>query len=92
MKNTTKEKNHKVLVAGKFYSAPVSVNKRFVTIRFPRKVADYFALTGKKIFWAPVNGVIQLSPSSQPHVSLSAMSVTTEQFVPHEEVINAGNE
>lgn len=85
----TKRKNG--VVVGKFHKAPITINQKYVTIRLPRSVADYFSLTGKHIFWAPVNGIIQLSPSSQPHMALSAMKVSLDQFIPQNaEVIDAG--
>lgn len=89
--NSKPTKRKSGLESGKFYTAPISVDEKFVTIKLPLAVADYFGLTGKKIFWAPVNGIIQLSPSSQPHMALSVMSVSLEQFIPHDaKVIDAG--
>lgn len=94
MSTTNDNKNAKRkrgVVAGKFYPAPISVNKKHVTIRLPRKVAEYFNLVGDTIFWAPVNGIIQLSPSSQPHMALSALNVSADQFLPHDaKVVDAG--
>ena len=71
------------LMSGKFYSAPVTVGKKFVTIKLPKKVAAYFELDKHEIFWAPVNGVIQLS-GGRPHMVIPMMSVSAEQFIPQE--------
>lgn len=75
-----KQIKRKVLAAGKFYAAPVIIGKKFITIRLPRKVAEYFELNKPEIFWSPVDGVIQLS-GSQPHMVIPMMTVTTDKFV-----------
>lgn len=79
-KNKT-ERKRKVLVSGKFYAAPVTVNKKFVTIRLPRKVAEYFELDKPEIYWAPINGVIQLS-GAQPSMVIPMLTTGANQFLP----------
>ena len=59
----------------------MDVNKKFVTVRLPVKVAEYIELNGQQIFWAPVNGVIQLS-GSRPHMVIPMMSVGLDKFIP----------
>lgn len=72
------------LMSGKFYAAPVTIGKKFVTIKLPKKVAAYFELDKPEIFWAPVNGVIQLS-GGQPHMVIPMMSVDPTKFIPQSE-------
>jgi hypothetical protein len=79
-KKTKKVCKPKIFVAGKFHSTPVTIGKKFITIRLPKKVAEYFELDKNEIFWSPVNGVIQLS-GSQPHIVIPMMSVTPDRFV-----------
>ena len=64
--------------SGKFYSAPVKIDKKTMTIELPIKVAEYFKLTKPEIYWAPVNGVIQLS-GVMPQIVIPMMA-DTEQF------------
>ena len=80
---TTKRPKHRVLVAGKFYAAPAMVGKKYLTIQLPLRVAEYFGLNRPEIFWAPVNGVIQLS-ATEPHITIPMMSVSPEKFLPQE--------
>lgn len=70
-------------MSGKFYAAPVSVSKKFVTVKLPRKVAEYFQLDKPEIYWAPVNGVIQLS-GQQPHMVIPMLTADVGQFIPQE--------
>jgi hypothetical protein len=80
---TATRRKRPVLMSGKFYAAPVTVGKKFVTIKLPKKVAEYFELDKPEIYWAPVNGVIQLS-GGQPHMVIPMMSVDTTKFIPQE--------
>lgn len=80
VKQTIKRKRN-ILPAGHFYAAPVSVGKKFVTIKLPRKVVDYLQLSKPEMYWAPINGVIQLS-SGEPHIIIPMMSVSTDKFLP----------
>ena len=70
-------------MSGKFYAAPVTIGKKFVTVKLPRKVAAYFELDKPEVFWAPVNGVIQLS-GSQPHMVIPMLTSNADQFIPQE--------
>ena len=79
-KKRAKEVKRKVLMTGRFYAAPVTIGKKFVTVKLPRKVADYFELSKPEIFWSPGDGVIQLS-GSQPHVVIPMMSVSADKFI-----------
>ena len=80
---TKTKKEHRVLVAGKFYAAPATVGQKYLTIQLPLKVAEYFGLNKPEIFWAPINGVIQLS-ASEPHITIPMMSVQADKFLPQE--------
>ena len=80
-KKTKSNKRKRSYTLGKFFSANVDVNKKFVTVRLPAKVAEYIELNGQQIFWAPVNGVIQLS-GSRPHMVIPMMSVGLDKFIP----------
>jgi hypothetical protein len=79
-KKATKSRKRKVLMSGMFHAAPVTIGKKFITIKLPKKVAEYFDLDKHEIFWSPINGVIQLS-GSQPHMVIPMMSVNTKQFI-----------
>jgi len=70
--------------SGKFYTAPVTVDDKFVTIKLPKKVADYFELDKPEIYWVPINGVIQLS-AVQPHMVIPMMSVDVRKFISQED-------
>jgi hypothetical protein len=70
----------KVLMPGKFYAAPVTVGRNFITIKFPKKVAEYFDLDKSEVFWSAIDGVIQLS-GNQPHIVIPMMSVDTSKFI-----------
>ena len=70
-------------MSGKFYAAPVTIGKKFVTVKLPRKVAAYFELDKPEVFWAPVNGVIQLS-GSQPQIVIPMLTSNSDQFIPQE--------
>ena len=80
---TKTKKEVKGMTAGKFYAAPVKVDKDFLTIQLPAKVAEYFGLERPEIYWAAVNGTIQLS-GSQPHITIPMMSVLPDNFIPQE--------
>ena len=79
-KKETKSRKRKVFTSGMFHAAPVTVGKKFITIKLPRRVAEYFDLDKHEIFWSPINGVIQLS-GNQPHMVIPMMSVNTNQFI-----------
>ena len=84
--NTNKpktERKRRVLMSGKFYAAPVTVGKKFVTVKLPKKVAEYFELDKPEIYWAPVNGVIQLS-GAQTHMVIPMLTTNAGQFIPQE--------
>ena len=76
-------RKRKILTAGKFYAAPVTIGKKFITLKLPLKVAEYFELAKPEIYWAPINGVIQLS-GGEPHIIIPMMSVSTDKFIPQE--------
>ena len=65
---------------GKFYAAPVAVGRNFITVKLPKKVAEYFDFDKPEIFWSAIDGVIQLS-SGQPHLVIPMMSVDTSKFI-----------
>ena len=70
-----------IFEAGKFYVAPVTIGGDTVTIVLPKKVATYFQLDKPEIYWAPVNGVIQLS-GSQPQMVIPMLTENGNQFIP----------
>ena len=74
-------KKKKAIVSGKFFSTKVSVNKTDVTITLPANVIDYLGMNGNELYWAPINGVIQLC-GSEPHMSIPIMNVGADKFLP----------
>ena len=79
-KKEIKPRKLTVLMSGKFYSVPVIIDEKFITIKLPKKVADYLDLEKNELFWSPVNGVIQLS-GTEPHMSIPMMSITADRFI-----------
>lgn len=84
----TERKGKSASLFGKLYPGEFSIRGDELIIKLPIKAAEYLELNKGKIFWAPVNGVIQLSSSAEPHVALPALSVDAEQFLAHTEVPN----
>jgi len=84
MEKTTKSKKRikNLPVTGQFFTADASLNEKFVTVKLPSSVAQYLGLTDSKVFWTPINGVIQLS-AGQPNIVIPLMSVGADQFVSH---------
>jgi hypothetical protein len=82
---TTKApKRKKVYNSGNFFSAPATVEGNFVTIKLPAKVAQYLDLqAGKKVYWSPVNGVVQIS-ANVPNVVIPMINVANSGFIPKE--------
>ncbi len=79
---TKAPKKKKIYNSGNFFSAPAKVEGNFVTIKLPAKVAQYLDLKdGSKVFWSPVNGVVQIS-ANVPSVVIPMMSVATSGFLP----------
>jgi hypothetical protein len=79
--DVVKTRKKKVLSSGKFYAAPVAVGDKYITVRLPLKVAEYFQLDKPEIYWTPINGVIQLS-SGEPHMVIPAMNISADKFIP----------
>ena len=78
----TTPKRKKVYSSGNFFSAPATIEEKFVTIRLPAKVAQYLELhSGKKIYWSPINGVIQIS-ANVPNVVIPMINVEASGFIP----------
>jgi hypothetical protein len=86
MATSKKQTSHKrkVLMTGRFYAAPVTIGRNFITVKLPKKVAEYFDLSKPEIFWSPIDGVIQLS-GSQPHMVIPMMSVDAAKFIPRKQ-------
>lgn len=87
MENTTNtkkavKKTRKTIKTGSFYSLPVRIGKRGITMTLPLEVANYFNLETPEIYWTPINGIIQLS-ASQPQLIIPIMSNENNSFVPH---------
>jgi hypothetical protein len=80
-KKKTKSSKKNVLMPGKFFAAPVTIGRNCITVKLPKKVAEYFDLNKPEIFWSAIDGVIQLS-GSQPHMVIPMMSVNTCKFIP----------
>lgn len=80
----TKQKKQKVEFGNRrVFKAPAVVGKDSVTVTFPKKVAEYLNLTAGEVFWAPVNGVVQVS-GQLPHMVIPMITVTEEGFEPQE--------
>ena len=77
------KKRSTALTSGKFYAAPVTVGSEYVTIKLPKKVAEFLDLNKAEVFWSPINGVIQLS-GREPHMVIPMMSVGTDVFIAQE--------
>jgi len=76
-------RRRKVYNSGNFFSTAVSVNDECVTIRLPKKVAEYLDVTdGKKLYWSPINGVIQIS-GNVPNITIPSLSMANTGFIPH---------
>jgi hypothetical protein len=80
-KSKSKTKSAKKQLTGKFYSAPVDIDKEFVTVRLPADVAPYLDINGKKVFWVAVNGVVQIS-GAEPTIVIPTLNFNAQSFVP----------
>ena len=81
-KKPTIRKRKKVYSSGNFFSAPVAVDGKFVTIKLPAKGARYLELqTGKNVYWSPINGVIQIS-ANVPNIVIPMINVENGGFLP----------
>jgi len=80
---TTKVKKAKVpkFVSGQFYQAPVNIGEKIVTVELPADVSKYLNIIDDKVYWAAVNGVIQLS-GSEPNLVIPMIGVQKSEFVP----------
>lgn len=82
VKPTTPPKRKKNIEGGHFFSAPATVEGKFVTIKLPAKAVEYLDLqNGKNVYWSPVNGVIQIS-ANVPNIAIPIMSVEMGGFLP----------
>ncbi len=75
-----KEKTLKVS-SGQFYKASVNINNKSVTVELPSDIARYLDITENTIYWAAVNGVVQLS-GSEPNIVIPMIGVRASSFVP----------
>ncbi len=81
---TEPKRKKKIYTSGNFFSAPVTVEGKFVTIKLPLKVATYLDLQeGKNVYWSPVNGVVQIS-GNVPNVVIPMLNVANSGFIPKE--------
>lgn len=79
----TKSKKKRIAKSGQFFSSDVSIGSNgTITITLPAKAANYLDIQNAKVFWAPINGVIQIS-GREPHMVIPMISVTNTTFVPH---------
>ncbi len=77
-------KKNKTFAKARVFKAPVEVGRDNVVITLPKSVIDYINISGEEIFWAPVNGVIQIC-GTQPHMVIPMMSIDDGSFMPQEE-------
>ena len=83
-KTVRAKKTKPLFTSGEFFSSDFSLDENHLTIRLPSKVAQYIKIVGNKVFWTPVNGVIQLS-GSQPFVVIPLIDTNSAlQFNSHE--------
>jgi len=83
----TKQKKQKAEFGKRrVFKAPATVGKDTVTVTLPKKVAEYLNLDNNEIFWAPVNGVIQMS-GQLPHMVIPMMTVSEDGFEPQERAV-----
>lgn len=66
------------------FKAPVEVGRDTIKIEFPKSVVDYININGDEIYWAPVNGVIQIC-GTQPHMVIPMLTIDDKTFLPQEE-------
>lgn len=67
----------------RLFQAPVVVGAEKITITFPKSLINYLNLVDGKVFWTPVNGIIQMS-GQLPHMVIPMLSVNDEAFMPQE--------
>ena len=81
IKPTKTPRRKRVYNSGNFFSSLATIEGNEVVIRFPKKVVQYLELeTGKKVFWSPINGVIQLS-ANVPNVTIPLLIVESSGFI-----------
>ena len=81
---TTKKKSSnkpKVVTQNKFHKAPVSVGSDCITVKLPRSIVEYLNISGEDVYWAAVNGVVQIS-GAQPTVTIPMMTAANGAFIP----------
>ena len=76
---TKKEKASKA-ISGQFYQAPVSVDTTSVVVKLPLDVAKYLGISDNIVYWAAVNGVVQLS-GAEPNIVIPMIGVRANSFV-----------
>jgi len=81
-----KKRTVKSLPTGKFFSAKVVINKTNAVIKLPRRIVEYFGLDkdNPEIYWAPINGVIQIS-GKQPTMVIPMITVGDDEFTKEKE-------
>lgn len=82
MEKINKSKTTAEPLRGAFYEGIAKVDDGAVIVKFPASVAKYLDIqNGGKVFWVPVNGVVQVS-GKQPNVTIPVMNVGLDAFIP----------
>lgn len=76
-------KKKRVAKSGRFFSTNVLMGSDgTITIKLPAEAANYLDFKNTKVFWVPINGVIQIS-GHEPHMVIPMINVNKNTFVPH---------
>lgn len=82
MEKTSKSKSTNGTLRNAFYEGVAKIDDGTVVVKFPASVAKYLDIqNGGKVFWVPVNGVVQVS-GKQPNVTIPVMNVGLDAFIP----------
>lgn len=76
-------KTHK-LSEGKVFLTTLRKNKRFFSLRLPKKIGEYLGINGtNKIYWTALDNSIQLT-SSNPKVGIPIFEFKKTKFIEQE--------
>jgi hypothetical protein len=76
-----KAKTKKTMNEISAFKAPIRVNKKHITVRFPASMAKYLQLQGNELMWVPTGGTVQLLGASQ-ELAIPLQPIDKEAFQP----------